>query len=197
MSYQEIKNELKAGYRVILKEAPGAPNPYWLAIYRDPSKSRFPKPELNYVYKTLDRAQEAENRFFAQVERIQKEREARAQAKKAARENLVNPFKVGDILWDSWGYEQTNIDFYQVVGVTPRTVKIRRIYAASVPGSEYSHGMADMVKPAVNQFHESYPETLVKPLVIGWDGQPYISSTHGSFSKWTDNKEGVYRSWYA
>lgn len=36
-------------------------------------------------------------------------------------------FKVGDILVSSWGYEQTNVDWYQVVGVTAKSVKIREI----------------------------------------------------------------------
>ena len=28
-----------------------------------------------------------------------------------ARKNFVNPYKVGDILHHSWGWEQTNCDF--------------------------------------------------------------------------------------
>lgn len=36
-------------------------------------------------------------------------------------------YKVGDILVSSWGYEQTNVDFYQVVGITPKCIKIREI----------------------------------------------------------------------
>lgn len=35
--------------------------------------------------------------------------------------------KVGDIFYHSWGYEQTNIDFYQVIAVTAKTVSIREI----------------------------------------------------------------------
>ena len=39
------------------------------------------------------------------------------------------PLKVGDIFYSSWGYDQTNIDFYEVVGVTKsgKSVKIREI----------------------------------------------------------------------
>lgn len=35
--------------------------------------------------------------------------------------------KVDDIFYHSWGYEQTNIDFYQVIAVTAKTVSIREI----------------------------------------------------------------------
>lgn len=34
---------------------------------------------------------------------------------------------VGTILVSEWGWEQTNVDFYQVVRVTPRTIVIRGI----------------------------------------------------------------------
>lgn len=37
--------------------------------------------------------------------------------------------EVGDVLVSSWGYDQTNIDFYEVVKVTPKMVSIVRIKA--------------------------------------------------------------------
>lgn len=43
------------------------------------------------------------------------------------RKNFQHSLKVGDILYASWGYDQTNIDFYQVVGVLDKSVKIREI----------------------------------------------------------------------
>lgn len=38
-----------------------------------------------------------------------------------------NPFEVGDLLSGSWGYEQTNVDFYQVVAVSGTMVTIREV----------------------------------------------------------------------
>ena len=35
-----------------------------------------------------------------------------------------NPVKVNDIFYSSWGYDQTNIDFYMVVDVTKSSVKV-------------------------------------------------------------------------
>lgn len=37
--------------------------------------------------------------------------------------------EVGSIFYSSWGYEQTNIDFYKVVGMTKATVTLQRIGA--------------------------------------------------------------------
>jgi hypothetical protein len=42
---------------------------------------------------------------------------------------IENPlfYLVGEIYCISWGYDQTNVDFYQVVGVTAKFVKVREL----------------------------------------------------------------------
>jgi hypothetical protein len=48
----------------------------------------------------------------------------RQQERKAATHTLV----VGDVVWSSWGYEQTNVAFYQVVRVvSAKSVEVRQI----------------------------------------------------------------------
>ncbi len=37
------------------------------------------------------------------------------------------PVKVGDIFYSSWGYDQTNIDFYKVAAVKNQTVTLRKL----------------------------------------------------------------------
>ena len=39
----------------------------------------------------------------------------------------VNPYKAGDIVHTSWGWEQTNVDFYVVTRVTAARVWVREI----------------------------------------------------------------------
>lgn len=39
---------------------------------------------------------------------------------------------VGDIFYSSWGYDQTNVDFYQVVGLTGASVKVRQVAQRTV-----------------------------------------------------------------
>lgn len=34
---------------------------------------------------------------------------------------------LNDFIVCSWGYEQTNVDFYQVVGITPKSLKLREV----------------------------------------------------------------------
>ncbi len=38
----------------------------------------------------------------------------------------VHGAKIGDTLVSSWGYDQTNIDFFRVVSVTPKSVRVLR-----------------------------------------------------------------------
>lgn len=55
----------------------------------------------------------------------------RAEARKAP-----HSLKVGDTLYTSWGYEQTNINFYRVVGVMGKqTVKLRELGSKIVSGA--------------------------------------------------------------
>ena len=51
--------------------------------------------------------------------------EAWEEQKKARRQHN-HTLKVGDILSSSWGYDQTNVEFYEIVGTRGRGVLIRR-----------------------------------------------------------------------
>lgn len=51
--------------------------------------------------------------------------------------------KVGDFFSASWGYDQTNVDWYKVVGLTPKGVKVQRWQGAFSPGE--TGGPADYV----------------------------------------------------
>ena len=51
-----------------------------------------------------------------------------------------NPVKINDIFYSSWGYDQTNIDFYMVVDITQSSVKVvslgsDRTYTGSMQGT--------------------------------------------------------------
>jgi hypothetical protein len=47
--------------------------------------------------------------------------------RKAKKSAWVNPLKVGEILHSSWGYDQTNVEFYVVTKVSGKRVWIRQI----------------------------------------------------------------------
>lgn len=51
----------------------------------------------------------------AELDQIERDRKYQAE-KKARYEKACAEIKVGDIYYNSWGYEQTNVDFYLVTG---------------------------------------------------------------------------------
>lgn len=58
---------------------------------------------------------------------------------------------VGDVLVASWGYGQTNIDYYQVVGVTTKSVKIVPITSQISSRDEYNDYLVPNASRAVDQ----------------------------------------------
>ena len=116
--------------------------------------------------------------------------------KKAARMNFKNPAQTGDILQSSWGYDQTNVDHYQVVKVIGKMVDIQEIGSETVPGSTQSHGMADSVRPVKGRFlKDSKPmRKFVKS--FGDNGYCVTIASYTDAYKVSEDSQ-TYRSWYA
>lgn len=89
---------------------------------------RSEKPAFYTRFKTVERAQSYTADWLASV----RKRAADRQAARAVR-NAPHSLQLGDVLSASWGYDQTNVDFYQVTAVvTDRTVELRKIAADAV-----------------------------------------------------------------
>jgi hypothetical protein len=99
--------------------------------------------------------------------------------------------KVGDIFRNSWGYDQTNVDYYQVVRVTAKYAIVRPISSQPVPGSDRG-GMCCYVQPVSDAF--TGPETRRRISVCGT--RPALSATYG-VCVWVAPGEKAYCSWYA
>ena len=56
------------------------------------------------------------------------------------------PLQVGDVFCASWGYDQTNIDFYEVVKVTATGVRLEAINSRVV---QVGPGTMDQVEPVL------------------------------------------------
>ena len=113
--------------------------------------------------------------------------------KKKAAAAQPNPFTVGDILHYSWGYEQTNCEFWQVVGVKGKTVEIREIAQKS---TRPNCSMSEYVTAVKDQFINEKIETKVVQWSTWNDAPtPYLAAPHGSFIPW--NGRDCYSSWYA
>ena len=138
-------------------------------------------------------------------------KEQRKQAKTEARKRFQNPYNVGDILHHSWGYDQTNCDFYQVVEVKSVSVVLRKIGANAVPGSEGF--MSESLMPEKDAFIIEGHQALTKYDKAITPENPTITKKVGFYVKedgslryyipvpygWCDLWEGKpeYSSWYA
>lgn len=85
------------------------------------------KPDFHYRFSSEERREEYIKGYVKKIEGIAA---AKLEYARKTRE-VENLLKVGDILYSSWGYDQTNIDFYEVVKVLPKSVVIREIGARS------------------------------------------------------------------
>jgi hypothetical protein len=82
------------------------------------------KPLWHYRYKSAENRQEAITKCFEGRRATLAYKAERTASRHAFRHTL----KVGDVLRSSWGYDQTNVDFYQVVALKGETqVTVRKI----------------------------------------------------------------------
>ena len=67
--------------------------------------------------------------------------------KKARKSESTRTLNVGDVLYSSWGYEQTNIDFYLVTALVGKSsVKIIKVSGTK----EYQEDMSGLIIPDLN-----------------------------------------------
>ena len=73
------------------------------------------KPSMYYRFSTVEKAAEYADKWVDE------------ESKKIKKVEAANSLVVGDVLVSSWGWEQTNIDFYEVVKVSGSFVTVREI----------------------------------------------------------------------
>jgi len=85
--------------------------------------------------------------------------------------SIQHQLLVHDILVASWGYDQTNIDYYQVTKlIGAQTVEIRKIAAQITP----TGFMSGQCLPVIHQFIGN----PMKKRVIGGDGKTVKIDSH-------------------
>ncbi len=114
------------------------------------------KPDFYTSFASKERAEQYVARWIAGLQ----EREQEKLAKRQARKRMANPLQLGDILKASWGYEQTNIDYYEVTKVIgTQTVEVREIGK----DSEESDGMQGVCVPAPGSYKSAAKRHRVNP----------------------------------
>ena len=145
------------------------------------------KPDFHFRFGNEEKRKEYIDKFFDRIAERAADKKKRAVEKNA----FVHSLKVGSILYSSWGYEQTNIDFYEVIKlVGKKSVMLARIGGAfaegnlddastnavvAVPGS-FIEGKEPKLK-RVREFNaislNSYSNAYL------WDGEPKYETAAG------------------
>jgi len=93
--------------------------------------------------------------------------------------------EVGDIFVSSWGYDQTNVDFYQVTRLTAQSVEVRAIASELVSGD----GWSGTVVAVPNAFLEGLQaQKFVSRLRHGYQGEPSIKVGYQRYAWLWDGK---------
>jgi hypothetical protein len=140
------------------------------------------KPDFNYIFRNERHRDDYVKKYIRDAEVSMEQKSLRRQE----RIEFSHELKIGDILYSSWGYDQTNVDFYEVVSVTAKSVGIRKIHSKIVSSSQGS----DSVVAVPGRFSDS--KVLVRRVNRGncvkltsyssaclWDGRPKHETSVG------------------
>lgn len=149
------------------------------------------KPFVNAYFRTVESREEY---VAKQVESLKahQARKAQYKAERAGTPEQVEAVKVGAIFHYSWGYDQTNAQFYEITAKTGRKVTLRELAQESVPGS--AGFMSEQVKPRPGVYLER-EQPFEKVLKFGYKGEPSLAMPHGCCTLWRGGS--TYSSWYA
>lgn len=140
-----------------------------------------------YSFPSIARCEKYLTEWLAGVAAKRKDKADRKAAKSKAIKDLKasDHYQVGDVLCNSWGYDQTNVDFYQVTKVLDKSIEICEIAQKS---SDSGGAYGGKCQPCRNHFiGESRRKTLQIPSWAGREREEkraYVSMRHGWCSKW-------------
>jgi hypothetical protein len=86
-------------------------------------KSKATKPIWHYRFATEAARDLKIAELFANLEYYENQKRER----RAENQTFRHGYTAGDILYSSWGYDQTNIEYFQVIETTEKTVTFREI----------------------------------------------------------------------
>lgn len=151
------------------------------------------KPAANYRFRSPEQRQQFIDRYMSNHDAHTAAVVERRQSRGGTPEQKAL-VKVGGIFVYSWGYDQTNVDYFQVVEVKGggSTVVIRKIGGSLVPDM-VPGPMAGYTTPNADQFLER-EEPMTKRVRFDGNG-PFLSMDYSIARLWDGRPD--YRSWYA
>lgn len=84
-------------------------------------------PDFRYRFDSPAQREQYIAKFIEDCRKLDETRAISRQSQREAELNLAHNVQVGDVFYSSWGYDQTNIDFYRVTEVRGAFVIIRQL----------------------------------------------------------------------
>ena len=136
---------------------------------------------------------------------------------KAKKTEKINKYgvKVGDIFYASWGYEQTNVDFFQVIALVGETsVRVREVCPTMIDETPTCSMAADRTYKLTNELLPSVKHSTfikdqengdLKRIKLGYYKDPEEAKNNCHFNltsfasayKCNGDSVKLYESWYA
>lgn len=93
------------------------------------------KPVAAFWYRSAENREKSVRQYFE----ARRERLAQEEERKKARAAFAHSVKVGDMLKTCWGYDQTNVEFFEVVAVSRAMLTLREVRQESA-STDSMHG---------------------------------------------------------
>lgn len=180
-------------YVVTLDQVPNPQRPIVVRMEQLTPKARYSHSKL-LAYKSYCDLQAARSYYLMLIklaeDRIESRKKRLAQRKQRnAYVDASLHYSIGDIVVNTWGYEQTNVEFYQVIELKPKSIVVKQIamelVKATGPDSE-------TVKAVPNKFVEHQSRYLYT-LRVKNQGRLSQPESYYHFRKW--DRRPQHRSW--
>jgi hypothetical protein len=194
VSMEGCPDEVAVGY--VFTNHPAAKYPFAYAVFM----GKASKPSAYYAARSAESAKAEVLKHLGDAVKVAAAKAARkaSMAADKATWNAAVDLPVGTVLVCSWGWEQTNVDFFKVVGHFGRLgVEMVAVGSKTVEGSGSPHGMADEVVADPDRVLDGAAVVRAKMAnktavaVPGHARYPWGTNAH----KWDGGP--CYRSWYA
>ena len=141
-------------------------------------------PTHYYRFKTFEAREAYIEKFFKGLEERAEAKAKRKAEAKEAKEKAVKELKVGDIYYTSWGYDQTNVDFYKVVEIKKASALIVEVGSKTVlDKGSYTEVVAvpeiEVGKPMLKRIGEYGFKIASFAHAHKWDGKPKYATGWG------------------
>jgi hypothetical protein len=172
---------IPAGFTIYRQAAGGivyaAPDKMRAIAYRGTAMRH----EWHYRFRSLSEFEQTCDGFFESLKAHEEFKQKRANDRK----NFEVKIKVGDIIDTSWGYDQTNVEFFQVVHISGKLATVREIAQHE---TEQTGPFSSRVEAVRDQFLTDSKEIRCRIQFPGdsmnieghggslWDGHPVHSS---------------------